>query len=143
MSTPSTKWGLLLVVPLVVLPAGCGVVFPPPPEAVLEGTWEVTSSSSLSLTQLLLTFDQNGDLTRVTYKLGTEVTITAPSPSGTSTVSGKDVTIAATFLGNSLIFNGTLNDSDTVINGTLTTQITVGLIVVTINNGPGTFTKQP
>lgn len=130
----------MLVVPLVGLSAGCGAFLPP--EAVLSGTWKLTTSSSDDLTELLLTFDQNGAMTQVTYKLGTEVTLTSPFPSSSSNVDGKDVTITATFYGNSLIFRGTLNDGDNVITGTLTTQITVGVVVVTVNNGPGTLTKQ-
>ena len=138
----SMGWRLLLVVPLACLPSGCGTAFSPPPEAVLSGTWTLTTPSSVPLTQLLLTFDRNGTLTTIAYKLGADITITTSSVAGTTKVTGKDVSIATAFLGGSLEFNGTLNDADTEITGTLTTQITVGTITVTINGGPGTLTKQ-
>ena len=49
------------------------------------------------------------------------------------------MTISASFVGNSLTFNGTLNDTDTVITGNLTTQISLGGLGVTIDNGPATL----
>jgi hypothetical protein len=137
----SVRWGLLLAVVCTGLPISCGVLFSPPAAAVLAGTWELTTPSTASLTQLLLTFDQNGNLTTVTYKLGTEITVTESAPVSTTTVDGKNVTISATFLGNSLDFNGTLNEADTVITGTLSTRIALGTIVITIDGGPGTMTK--
>jgi hypothetical protein len=138
----SMKWALLSVAPLAVLPIGCGGTFPPPAEAILAGTWALTTPSTVALTQLLLTFDGNGDLTTVTYEVGGGITITDSSPSSTTRVDGKSVTISTEFFGNTLAFEGTLNDTDTVIDGSFTTRIAMGSIVITIDNGPGTLTKQ-
>jgi hypothetical protein len=130
----------LLLLPLASLLAGCAPQ--PPAAAVLEGTWQVAVQNVPDLQQLLLTFDANGNLVTVTYKLGDNAVIVVPSPVGTSSVSGKDVTITATFRGNGLEFEGTLNDADTMITGSLTTHIVVGSVVVVIDNGPATLTKQ-
>jgi hypothetical protein len=132
---------VLLVVPLASLLAGCAPA-PPPEEAVLEGTWAVSVQNNPDLQQLLLTFDANGKVTTVTYKLGDNAVITVPSPVGTGTVNGKDVTITAEFRGNGLEFDGTLNDANTIITGSLTTNIVLETIVITIDNGPATLTKQ-
>jgi hypothetical protein len=136
------KWGFLLVLPLTGLPTGCGTIFGPSPETVLAGTWSLTTPSSTDLTQLLLTFNQNGALTTVVYKVGTGITITSNAPTGTTTVAGNNVTITADFIGGALSFNGTLNAAQTVIDGTFTTTITVGTLVISIDSGRGTLTKQ-
>ncbi len=132
---------LLLVVPVASLLAGCAPPGPPS-GAVLEGTWEVTVEAVPDLEQLLLTFDAEGTLITVTYKLSDNAVIVVPSPVGTGSVDGNNVTITATFRGNGLEFTGTLNDADTVITGTLTTHIVVGSVVVVIDNGAATLTKQ-
>ncbi|HVP12245.1 MAG TPA: hypothetical protein VMV94_13790 [Phycisphaerae bacterium] len=137
------KWGLLLMVPFTCLPAGCGVLFAPPPEAVLAGTWNLTTQTTEPLTQLLLTFDQNGTLTTIVYQIGTDLAITTAVVSSSTDVNGKQVTISTTFLGGTLSFNGTLNDANNVITGTLTTEIVLApLTTVTINGGAATLTKQ-
>jgi hypothetical protein len=70
------------------------------------------------------------------------ITVTDSSPSSTTRVDGKSVAISTEFFGNSLAFEGTLNDADTVIDGSFTTRILLGSILITIDNGPGTLTKQ-
>jgi hypothetical protein len=114
----------------------------PPPEAVLEGTWEMTTTESTDLTQLLLTFDAQGDLSRITYQLDGGTILIATSPTAATNVNGDDVSISVTFSSNALVFNGKFNNAKTVITGTTTTYITVGLFVVQINNGPAVLTKQ-
>ncbi len=95
---------------LAVLSAGCTPV--PPATAVLAGTWKLTTPSDVTnLTELLLTFDSNGNLSNVTYKIGDKATITSPTPTATTAVAGQNVTISATFVGNSLSFSGVLNDT--------------------------------
>jgi len=131
----------LSVVALGSLLGGC-VPAAPPPEAVLEGTWLVTVEQNPDLQSLLVTFDGSGNVTQVEYKLGDNATITVTNPVGVATVNGQDVILSATFNGNGLTFDGTLNSDNTVINGSLTTQISVGGLLITINNGPATFTKQ-
>ncbi len=119
---------------------GCGPA-PTPPGAVLAGTWSVTAEGNPDLKQLLFTFDSNGQLSNVTYQVGSNATISASYPAATTDVNGTNVTISSTFLNNTLSFTGTLNSANTVITGTLTTQITVGGIVITVNNGAATLRK--
>ncbi len=133
---------LVLVVPLAAIRATCVPDNQPPAEAVLAGTWAVAVDATPDLEQLTLTFNENGQLSSIVYKVSDNAVITVPSPTGTTSVSGKDVTIAGTFLGNSLEFEGTLNDTNKVITGTITTEITAGSAVITIDNGPATLTKQ-
>jgi len=129
----------ILAVGLTTL-VGCAPT--PPPEAVLEGTWEMTTTESTDLTQLLLTFDAQGELSRITYQLDGGTILIATSPTAATNVDGDDVSISVTFSSNALVFNGQLNNAKTVITGTTTTYITVGLFVVQINNGPAVLTKQ-
>jgi hypothetical protein len=138
----SAGLGLTFVILLAGVSGGCGTIFQPPPEAILSGTWSLTSSSIPGLTELLLIFDRNGHLTDIEYRIGSDVLITAPAPTSSTTVDGTEVSIAATFLGNSLTFHGLLNDSNTVITGSISTRIDVGIAVITINDGPATMTKQ-
>ncbi len=141
--TNSQAAGLILLsmAPLAVFLGGCPQPAPPP-EAVLQGTWLVTVAQNPDLKTLLVTFDENGNVTEVQYKLGDNALITVTSPAGVATVNGQNVVISATFNDNGLTFNGTLNGDNTVITGNLTTQIVVGGVVVTVNNGPATLTKQ-
>jgi hypothetical protein len=108
---------------------------------VLEGTWAFTVDSTPNLNELLLTFNQNGQVTNVTYQVTGSAEISVNAPVGQATVNGKNVTVTSTFQGNSLTFNGTLNDDNTVAQGTITLQITVGAVTVTVNGGAATMTK--
>lgn len=121
---------------------GCFQPVVPPTTAVLAGTWAVTVENTPELKQLLFTFDANGNLQTVQYQIAANATITVPSPFGVTSVENDAVTISMTFITNTLAFNGTLNDTRNVITGNLTTLISVGGAVVTINNGPATLTKQ-
>lgn len=133
---------LILIMSLAIVGAGCPSM-EPPAEAVLAGTWKVeTTPQEDDLTQLFLTFDQNGALQTVMYQVTDNAVITVPSPLGTTNVEGQEVTISSTFLGNSLSFDGTLNATNDVIEGNITITITVGGIVITIDNGEATLTKQ-
>jgi hypothetical protein len=132
---------VLSITVLAIVPAAC-VKPATPATSVLAGAWKVTTPSSPELTELLITFDSNGNLETVTYQLGNNATVTWQHPLGTTAVDGSDVTISATFNNNGLVFEGTLSSDNTVITGNVTTQITAGNAVVTINNGPATLTKQ-
>ncbi len=131
---------VLSIAVLSILPAAC-VEPPTPATAVLAGTWAVTTPSSPELTQLLITFDSNGNFQTITYQVGNNATVTWQHPVGTTAVDGSDVTISTTFNNNGLVFEGTLNSDNTVITGNVTTHITAGDAVVTINDGPATLTK--
>ena len=109
---------------------------------MLAGSWSLTTPESTDLTQMTLTFDENGVMTSVQYKIGDTATVTATAPTSSSDVNGSDVVIASTFNGNSLTFNGTLNGAASVINGRMTTLISSGSLVISIDNGPATLTRQ-
>jgi hypothetical protein len=141
MHVRGVKTIVLFVSVLAILPAACFNPAPPA-TAVLAGTWAVTSPSAGQLNQLLLTFDSNGNLQTISYQVSNNATITVPSPVGTTSVDGDNVTITSTFNNNGFVFEGVLNSEKTVINGTVTTQITSGDVVVTINRGAATLTKQ-
>jgi hypothetical protein len=120
--------------------SGCIVVIPPE-ESELHGTWELTTEQSTDLTQTLLTFDDRGRLTSASYTIA-GVTVTDDAISGTSRVDGNNVTITYTFAGNSVSFTGTFNADKTVITGEAGTEIRLGGITISIDNGAVTLTKQ-
>lgn len=130
------------VMALFSLGLSCPGLVPIEP-SVLEGTWVVNAEDE-NLTQMRVTFNSAGKLTRVTYQIGTSVTIEETFTRGTSTVAGDDVTIQSTFGPlnlNTFRFEGTLNEDQTVISGDLTTEIHFLAITITINNGPATLTR--
>lgn len=133
---------LLFAAPLVLLSLICGCPSNQP-EAVLEGTWRVaTTTADPDLTQLLITFDVQGDPTQITYTIGTAAAVTVPFPGGSSDVDGSDVEITATWAGNSSVFTGTLSADTNTITGNLTTYILTNGILIQINNRPATMTRQ-
>jgi hypothetical protein len=141
MSRRKSQAGGLIVLSVASLTGLLGGCVPVPPEAVLAGTWSVTAEDSPDLKELVFTFDSNGNLSNVTYQVGSNASISVPAPESTTEVNGSSVTISSTFLNNSVVFEGTMNSTNTVITGTLTTQITVGGLIITIDNGAATLTK--
>jgi hypothetical protein len=129
---------LLLTLPLLLFLTGCPFLFP---ASVLAGTWAFTVENAPDLNELLLTFNNTGRITKVTYQVTGGVEITVNNPSGTATVSGKNVTVQTTFNGNTLRFDGTLNSDDTVAQGTITLDIVVGGVTISIDGGAATMTK--
>lgn len=114
----------------------------PPPEAVLEGVWQLTTDESTDVNQTFLTFDATGDLIRVVYQIGDDTTVTDNSPRGTVDVNGKAVTIDSTFAGSGQIIRGTLNEDNTVITGNQGTEVRIGDTLISVDNGTVTLTKQ-
>lgn len=135
----SRTLSLGLALTTLALYSGC-IVVSPSEEAALRGTWELTNDQSTDLTQTRLVFDAEGLLTSVSYTaLG--VTVANDNITGTSNVSGNNVTISTTFGTNSLNFVGTFNAAKTVITGQGGTSATLGGITISIDNGPVTLTK--
>ena len=135
----SRTMSLGLALATLALFTGC-IIINSIEEAALHGTWELTNDQSTDLTQTLLTFDTKGQLTSVSYTIA-GVTITNDAITGTSHVSGANVTITSTFLTNSLNFIGTFNADKTVITGDAGTSATLGGITISVDNGPVTLTK--
>lgn len=140
-----TKWNrpCVVVVGAALLAATTGCPFSSPPEAVLEGTWKLTTSQALNppVTDWLLTFDKNGDLTEVKYTANA-ATVTWDRPRATTNVDGSDVSISGERSGGSLTFEGTLDSTNTVITGKLTSTLEVGSATITVDHGDATMTKQ-
>jgi len=118
----------------------------PPPEAVLEGTWELTPSDEVDprLTGSFLTFDSNGDLALVTLTFDDETTVRLNYPPVSTSLDGDQVHISITFFGNSLTFDGTLDSETepTVATGEVTRILTLGYITITDSQGEATLVKQ-
>lgn len=129
---------------LFVALAGC---IPPPPEAVLEGTWRLTDNVlNVPVSDFLVTFDRDGHISQITYVYeGFTITIDADSfTQSSSNVDGRDVSIGASWGSDSMfLFDGTLNAAETQIVGTTRYRLVMGpLIIVEIPAGPGVLTRQ-
>lgn len=136
-----------LVAVSVLLPGvfGCPSLTPPP-EAVLEGTWELVPSVSTDpqLTRWHLTFDANGDLSQVRYTFVDETVVTLNYPPGSVNVDGAQIHISSTASGNGLTFDGTL-DSETAptrATGSLTSNVIFGDLKISVSQGEATLVKQ-
>lgn len=118
----------------------------PPPEAVLEGTWELVPSVSFGpqLEHLYLTFDSDGDLSQVKYTFVDLTTVTWDYPPGSVSVDGDQVHISATSSGNGLNFVGTLNSATDPTNadGEVTANLNVGSLRVSVSQGEASLVKQ-
>jgi hypothetical protein len=140
--------GSILLIPALVLLAcisGCPESAPPP-ESVLEGTWELIPSNKpdMRLTGCFLTFDSNGELTQVRYTLLDLATVTWNNPPGSVTVEGNQIHVSATQSGNGLTFDGTL-DSDTaptIAPGSLSANLIIGDVQMWVSQGEATLVRQ-
>ena len=94
------------------------------------------------LTRFILNFDLAGKVTRVTFEINDTGTLFDDSPTGSGDVDGQGVSVAANFEGNAFTFEGTFNSNKSLITGRITTLITVGTDVVSIDNADGQFVKQ-
>lgn len=123
----------------VTMGGGCGFSVAPPPEAILQGVWELTNSQ-FGLSKRILEFDGQGRLSKSKTIIGS-ITITDSDQHRLTRVDGSNVRIETT--GN-LIFEGTLNDSLTEIIGKLTTEFEIPFtgIQVMVDNGDAKLTKQ-
>ena len=121
---------LILLIAGSVLPAGifgCPLVLPPP-EAALEGTWELVPDDTVDprLTDWFLTFDSAGELALVEYTFvgGDTVTWSYP-PGSTTSVDEDEVHISVSLLGNGFTFDGTLDSVKTPSSATGTVSATI------------------
>ena len=111
--------------------SGCGIPVPPPPEAALEGTWELSGEAvQPRLSEFRITFDDEGRITRLSYRLDNLVTIYVDESAlitSDTTVNDSEVSILASwFQLNYFAFGGTLNANHTYMDGNATYQIAVG-----------------
>jgi len=113
----------------------------PPPEAVLEGTWDLTPVQDIGLTRNVFVFDAFGRITEMRSVFLT-ITVTERNIHRSTSVVGLNVTIATT---GDLIFEGTFNDDFTVATGSLSTRFTIPFTTteISVDQGEATLTKQP
>lgn len=132
---------LLVLLALLAQGSGCQIAPPvPPPEAVLEGTWDLTTDDEFALTRTIFVFDQLGRISEM-RSVFLALTITDHDVHSSTEVSGSDVTIITT---TNLIFHGTFNEDFSVATGKLSTEFTIPFTstVVSIDKGDATLTKQ-
>jgi hypothetical protein len=131
-----------------VMLGGCPSPTPtPPPEAVLAGTWTMTGDAvDPQISELQLTFDSNGDLTKISYVVDGLVRVTIDQASfinSDTSVSGSDVTIVANwFTVNNIVISGTLNASQDQITGSASYVFVAGGVTIEAPVGDVTLTKQ-
>lgn len=118
----------------------------PPPEAVLEGTWELVPTISFGpqLEHLYLTFDSDGDLSQVKYTFVDLTTVTWDYPPGSVSVDGDQVHISSTQSGNGLTFDGTLDSATdpTKADGEVTANLNVRSVHFSVSQGEARLVKQ-
>ncbi len=126
---------LALIVPVALLTAlpGC-LVPPPPPEAVLEGRWELTGEVVRDdVSAFFVTFDANGNIVRIDYRVGlVQVTFDESGFIQTdSTVNGSSVSVIATWFSvNNLAFSGIANADFSRIDGNASYRLVIGSVSV-------------
>ena len=137
-----------LLIAASVLPAGifgCPQILPPP-EAALEGTWELIPDDTVDprLTDWFLTFDSRGQLAEVTYTFVGGDTVTWHNPSGSIEVDEDQVHISVTFLTNGFTFEGTLDSTKepNIATGVVSVTVTIGGIEISEEEAEGTLVKQ-
>jgi len=146
---PLTRWTVQLATLALLISMSLGGCAPTTgSKAVLTGTWELTEvhDPNSNLTNVLLTFDSDGELSYLSYDyLGVTTTVTGTALIFNTSVDGSDVTLAGTFGGephNNLSFDGTLNSDNTVIDGNASFLIYANNTYVYFPSGPATLTKR-
>ncbi len=147
MSKRASGFALIIPVALLTVLTGCPTpVPPPPPEAVLEGRWELTGDVvSDDISAFFVTFDGNGNIVRIDYRVGlVQVVIDEPGFIQTdSTVSGSSVSIVATWFSvNNLAFSGIANADFSRIDGNASYKLVIGSISVDVPAGTAALIRQ-
>jgi hypothetical protein len=138
----------VLFIACSVLPAGMSGCVPilPPPEAALEGTWELIPEDTVDprLTDWFFTFDSRGRLTEVEYTIVGGDTVTWQNPSGSTEVDDDQVHISVTFPTNGITFDGTLDSTKepTIATGVVSVTVTIGGIEISEEEAAATLVKQ-
>lgn len=129
------------ILPVGIL--GCPAL-EPPPESVLAGTWELTSTEAPSqLDECIVTFNSFGHIAQVKFTLVDERIITWNNPPSAVTVEGDQISVSATPGDSELTFVGTL-DSETEptrAEGEITINATFGDVTIS-ETGEAMLVKQ-
>lgn len=138
----------VLLIVAGMLPAGIfGCPFAlPPPEAALEGTWEIVPDDTVDprLTDWFLTFDSRGELAQVKYTLVGGETVTWSYPQGSTIVDEDEVHVSVRVLTNGFTFDGTLDaaKAPTMATGIMSTTVTFGGVEVSNPEAEATLVRQ-
>lgn len=143
MSSRKNKIAHLAGIGLLLSLGGC-FFSRPPPEAVLQGVWQLVPATQFTppIENWLLTFNDDGELTQVSYQFAGLATVTWNNPNGATNVDGSSVYVSATQSGNGLTFSGTFNSDETVATGELTSNLIAGGLTISVTQGAATLTKQ-
>ncbi len=118
----------------------------PPPEAVLEGTWEVVPTETFGpqFKHLYLTFDSGGELSQVKYTFVDLATVTWDYPPSSVSVDGDQIQVSATSSGNGLSFIGTLDSATdpAQADGDVSANVNIGNVRATVSKGEASLVKQ-
>lgn len=132
---------VLFISALLAAPGGCPGITPPPPEAVLAGTWIfLGSAEDTDVSEFLLTIDAGGTPDSVTFQLGENDAI-ALDAAGFATADGNMVTLSATFGGNTFSLNGTLDGNEESIGGFATLHLITGSATINATRTAATLTR--
>lgn len=109
----------------------------PPPEASLEGVWELTNTENPSESRFFITLDDSGRVTRTETVTG-DTTFVPSSVSGSADLDGLNVTLRT----GSTIFEGTFDANFTVATGRQLTETDVPFVGTFITDeGDATLTR--
>lgn len=142
-----TLAGIPVAMLVLMSMSGCIDPSPPPPEAVLEGTWQLAGAVvQPGLTDFKVTFDQQGKMTALRYRLNDQMWVIVNDSSlidSDSTVNGTDVSIIASwFQDNHFAFSGMLKNNNTLIDGNAAYRFVVGGSTIEASLGAGQLIKQ-
>ncbi|RIK68517.1 MAG: hypothetical protein DCC65_02675 [Planctomycetota bacterium] len=119
--------------------SGCGSAPLPPPEAVLAGSWVLTSQDSGQNGKVFV-FDSVGTLIEIRTTMG-QTTFIDRNVHKVTWVSGQSAFIETR---DGLIIEGALNDADNILTGSMRTELDIIFTDDTLVTelGPATLTKQ-
>jgi hypothetical protein len=133
------KIGIWMFGLLLCSMGGCGVsLFSS--ASMPSGTWQLAVPTGSGLSNAYLTFDNDGNLTKIQMMVNSQNQTFTDITSQNISITGTTVTISAAFSGNTLNFQGTFDDSSQVL-GTLTATINLGTGII-IEGDPARLIKQ-
>ena len=123
---------------------GCPIVdTPPPPEAVLAGTWSITPAEPGDFADwdFEAVFDSSGNLTELSGTREDGATATLDTTGATTELDESEVTVSIPNDAGTRIFTGTLSDDQNTITGSITQEIDLGDLEATLPGGDLTLER--
>jgi hypothetical protein len=110
------------------------------PKAILAGSWRLSTDSGDDVYDTELAFDVFGELQSITVVFWGKP-FTFDDLSAETAVNGDSVTVDARFMGNSLAFEGTLDEVGDEISGELTLEYKFPEKPIELQNRPATLKR--